>query len=66
MRTLTTHEPSGGTACHRLCGGRSHAQDLTIRKPQRLDLDRAAAAGSADDDAVAFRDRSGARHAATC
>ena len=40
MRTLTTHEPSGGTACHRLSGGRSRAQDLTIRKPRRLDLDR--------------------------
>jgi hypothetical protein len=40
MRTLTTHEPSGATACHRLCGGQSRAQDLTIRKPQRLDLDR--------------------------
>ncbi len=40
MRSLTTPEPSGGKGCHRLCGGRSRAQDLTIRKPQRLDLDR--------------------------
>jgi hypothetical protein len=32
MRTLMTHEPSRGTARHRLRGGRSRAKALTIEE----------------------------------